>query len=69
MLQRDILLAELKDGRTVSNLTAVHMNIGNIQDVIMQLRERGHLVDTIADTDALGRNFTKYKLAAGNFVR
>jgi len=69
MTPTDIILNELEDGRTVSNLTAVHMNIGNIQDVIMKLRRTGLLINTLTDQAALGRSFTKYKLAPGNFVR
>jgi len=67
--QTDIILAELRAKRTVSNLTAVHMNIGNIKDVIFKLRNEGVEIDTVTDTDALGRSFTRWELMRGNFVR
>lgn len=62
MSQTTMILNQLLQGRTVSKLTAVHAGIGNIHEVIRRLRQRGHVIATVTDHDALRRPFTKYVL-------
>lgn len=61
-MQTTTVLKMLANGRTVSTLTAVHLGIGNIRDVIRRLRLQGWYINTVTDTDGNGRKFTKYEL-------
>ena len=64
MTQADIILDQLCAKRTVSMLTAVHQRIGNLRDVILQLRNRGYVISTVTDNDGRGVPFTKYVMGS-----
>ena len=68
MNQADIILQQLVEKRTVSMLTAVHQRIGNLRDVILQLRNRGYVISTVSDSDGRGVPFTKYVLGQGGRI-
>lgn len=62
--QKVTVLSLLSDGRTVSKLVALHIGIGNLNEVIRRLRGDGWRIDTITDYDARERPFTRYLLDA-----
>lgn len=66
LTQCDMILDELRDGSTVTKLTAIHNGIGNIHEVVRQLRKRGHNIKTVYANDLHGKRYSKYKLAAAH---
>jgi hypothetical protein len=60
--QRKILTA-LANGSTVTKLTAMHENVGNVMDVIMRLRRAGWDIETVMKTDLSDRRYASYVLA------
>lgn len=60
--QADRVLRDLTRGVTVTKLTALHNGIGNIHDVIMRLRRRGHPIVTSEGTDHYGNVYARYVL-------
>ena len=62
MTQEKMVLKMLGEGRTVSKLTAVHLNIGNVNEVIRRLRMNGWWICTRTDLDGQGRTFSHYEL-------
>ena len=45
---------------SISKLEASHLNIGNINDVIMRLRKTGMLIETQRKVDPMGRKYTRW---------
>ena len=45
---------------SISKLEASHLNIGNVNDVIMRLRKAGVMIETQRKTDAMGRKYTRW---------
>ena len=45
---------------SISKLEASHLNIGNINDVIMRLRNTGMLIETQRKVDPVGRKYTRW---------
>ncbi len=45
---------------SISKLEAQHLNIGNINDVIMRLRKSGMMIETQKRSDPMGRHYTRW---------
>lgn len=45
---------------SISKLEASHLNIGNINDVIMRLRNTGMFIETVTKVDPVGRKYTRW---------
>jgi hypothetical protein len=45
---------------SITKLEAMHLNVGNIYDVIMRLRNKGMLIETVSKVDERGRKYTKW---------
>lgn len=55
------LVRKILDTRgSISKLEASHLNIGNINDVIMRLRNTGMLIETQRKKDPVGRKYTRW---------
>ena len=65
MTQKNTVLKLLADSRTVSKLIAVHLNIGNLMEVIRRLRNDGWWIVTRTDMDGNGNEFARYELIDG----
>lgn len=63
------VLSMLHAGRTVSMLTATHLNIGNLREVIRRLRKDGYDIRTSFDFDGNGRRFCTYRLVRPGYAR
>jgi hypothetical protein len=45
---------------SITKLEAMHLNVGNIYDVIMRLRRKGMFIETVSCKDERGRKYTKW---------
>ena len=63
-LQARLIADMLVGGHTVSKLTTLQMHIGNLGDVIMNMRRDGISINTISRKDGAGNHFTCYEMAA-----
>ena len=63
MSQNQKLLNSMRDGRTVSRLTAMHMGVMNLTARISDLRSFGHDVRCEMKTDTEGNQYGSFSLA------
>ena len=63
MTKTDKVLHMLQQGSTVTKLTVLPLRVGNLGDIIMRLRNRGHDIRTRTSADEDGHPYTKYELA------
>lgn len=60
--QKGTLLRLLRQGRTISNLEALHYGIASVSSRISELKKRGYNIQANRKLDALGRPYASYKL-------
>ena len=60
--QQTFVLNTLKNHGSITKLAALHYNIGNVNDVIMRLREKGWDIRSIAKIDAMGTEYNSYEM-------
>ena len=58
--QMNLVRKILDTNGSISKLEASHLNIGNINDVIMRLRNTGMLIETQRRKDPIGRKYTRW---------
>ena len=58
--QMNLVRKILDTNGSISKLEAGHLNIGNINDVIMRLRNTGMLIETQRRKDPIGRKYTRW---------
>ena len=65
-LTKQSMVRSILDNKgSISKLEASHLNVGNIYEVIRQLRNKGMFIETQSRNDALGRKYTRWvKLVA-----
>lgn len=64
MSQVDQVLEILKRDGGITRLVGLHYEIKNLPDSIHQLRKRGWNIKTVTRKDAVGREYTRWTLAA-----
>lgn len=62
--QRGTILRLLQQGRSISNLEALHYGIGSVSTRISELKKRGHNIVSVRKMDALNRPYVSYRLEA-----
>ena len=58
--QMNLVRKILDTNVSISKLGASHLNIGNINDVIMRLRNTCMLIETQRRKDPIGRKYTRW---------
>ena len=65
MTQKKKILTHLESGRSISPLTALGLyGCYRLASRINDLRNDGHNIETMIQTDGTGRNYAQYKLVS-----